>query len=447
MGTAVAAEIAAEIQGYYGFNFIRRSSTTAFSIRGDTGDAYHEGHITASKDIILTGTNAKISGSSTSTGSFGVLQLSKYNQGIGDVGSTVFGVDAAKPGMSGTENTAIGSNALTDITSGAGNTALGREAAMNVSTGGDNVAIGKLSLSQATTPVNNVAVGNEALRMTTTGGSNVGVGRESGYSGTTHSGSVYLGEQAGYSVTTGNQNIAIGHNAINGGTTTGDNNIAIGAHAGDALTSGYNNVLVGKEAGPGLTTGTRNVGVGAYALRDGTSNTELNVAVGSYAGYNITTGIGNVMIGYSTATSAVGDDYSIVIGYGVDAAGGSNTATIGNASLTDVYMSQDSGATVHCAAVVEGSSLEIKTNISEIESPLEKISKLRGIEFDYKETDEHSIGMVAEEVNEVFPELVSKDKDGKVSAMSYSRMTAVLLEAIKELNQEVKELKMKTRSN
>ena len=110
-------------------------------------------------------------------------------------------------------------------------------------------------------------------------------------------------------------------------------------------------------------------------------------------------------------------------------------------------MSSDNGATVHCAAVVEGSSLEIKTNISEIESPLEKISKLRGIEFDYKETDEHSIGMVAEEVNEVFPELVSKDKDGKVQAMSYSRMTAVLLEAIKELNQEVKELKMKTRSD
>ena len=110
-------------------------------------------------------------------------------------------------------------------------------------------------------------------------------------------------------------------------------------------------------------------------------------------------------------------------------------------------MSSDNGATVHCAAVVEGSSLEIKTNISEIESPLEKISKLRGIEFDYKETDEHSIGMVAEEVNEIFPELVSKDEYGKVQAMSYSRMTAVLLEAIKELNQEVKELKMKTRSD
>ena len=125
----------------------------------------------------------------------------------------------------------------------------------------------------------------------------------------------------------------------------------------------------------------------------------------------------------------------------------SNVAIIGNASVTDVHMASDQGATVHCAAVVEGSALEIKKNISEIESPLEKISKLRGIEFDYKETDKHSIGMIAEEVNEVFPELVTKNPDGEVEAMSYSRMTAVLLEAIKELNQEVKELKMKNGGN
>ena len=46
---------------------------------------------------------------------------------------------------------------------------------------------------------------------------------------------------------------------------------------------------------------------------------------------------------------------------------------------------------------------------------------------------------VAEEVNEVFPELVNKNEDGEVTAMSYSRMTAVLLEAVKELSQEVKD--------
>ena len=49
--------------------------------------------------------------------------------------------------------------------------------------------------------------------------------------------------------------------------------------------------------------------------------------------------------------------------------------------------------------------------------------------------------MIAEEVEKVFPELVSKDEDGNPEAMSYGRMTAVLLEAIKELKQEVDELR------
>ena len=92
-------------------------------------------------------------------------------------------------------------------------------------------------------------------------------------------------------------------------------------------------------------------------------------------------------------------------------------------------------------SIVEASSIQYKENITQIESPLEKISKLRGVEFDYKNTNEHSIGMIAEEVNDIFPELVAKDDKGDITAMSYTRMTAVLLEAVKELTQEVRELK------
>ena len=84
--------------------------------------------------------------------------------------------------------------------------------------------------------------------------------------------------------------------------------------------------------------------------------------------------------------------------------------------------------------VTETSSMAYKKNITNIENPLEKIEKLRGIEFDYIDSNKHSIGMVAEEVAEIFPELVIKDDTGKVSAMSYTRMTAVLLEAVKELS-------------
>ena len=72
---------------------------------------------------------------------------------------------------------------------------------------------------------------------------------------------------------------------------------------------------------------------------------------------------------------------------------------------------------------------------------MDKISKLRGVTYNLKANNEPSIGMIAEEVNKVFPELVDKDNDGNPQAMSYTRMTAVLLEAVKELTEEVKELK------
>ena len=92
-------------------------------------------------------------------------------------------------------------------------------------------------------------------------------------------------------------------------------------------------------------------------------------------------------------------------------------------------------------ALTEASTMRIKTNIETLESPLDKISKLRGVSYNLKKNNEPSIGMIAEEVEEVFPELVSKDDSGKAAAMSYGRMTAVLLEAIKELKEEVDELK------
>ena len=109
-------------------------------------------------------------------------------------------------------------------------------------------------------------------------------------------------------------------------------------------------------------------------------------------------------------------------------------------SGASVFWVRDDGQ-VSCLGVTETSSMAYKKNITKIENPLNKIEKLRGIEFDYIDSNKHSIGMIAEEVNEIFPELVIKDDTGKVSAMSYTRMTAVLLEAVKELSQEVGDLR------
>ena len=62
---------------------------------------------------------------------------------------------------------------------------------------------------------------------------------------------------------------------------------------------------------------------------------------------------------------------------------------------------------------------------------------MRGVEFDYKESGRHNIGVIAQEVEEVFPELVLGD-DPKTVA--YGNLTAVLIEAVKEQNEIIKTL-------
>jgi hypothetical protein len=79
------------------------------------------------------------------------------------------------------------------------------------------------------------------------------------------------------------------------------------------------------------------------------------------------------------------------------------------------------------------SSRRFKTNIQTLDGALEKVEKLRGVSYDLKANGKHEVGVIAEEVGEVVPEVVSWDKD-RVNAqgVDYGRLTALLIEATKE---------------
>ena len=99
--------------------------------------------------------------------------------------------------------------------------------------------------------------------------------------------------------------------------------------------------------------------------------------------------------------------------------------------------------------VTANSDIKLKTNIKPIENALEKVTKMRGVEFDRIDRDnEHQIGVIAQEIEEVIPEVVSDNYGTK--AVAYGNITAVLIEAIKEqqvminnLKAEIEELKKK----
>ena len=85
------------------------------------------------------------------------------------------------------------------------------------------------------------------------------------------------------------------------------------------------------------------------------------------------------------------------------------------------------------------SDIKLKTNIKTIDNALDKVLQLRGAEYDRIDRDnEHEIGVIAQEVEEVIPELVHGDE---TKTVSYGNMTAVLIEAIKEQNEIINRMR------
>lgn len=81
------------------------------------------------------------------------------------------------------------------------------------------------------------------------------------------------------------------------------------------------------------------------------------------------------------------------------------------------------------------SDITLKDNVELIESPLEKLFQLSGYTFDWKNNGKSSVGVMAQEVEKVFPQIVSTDSDG-LKRVSYDSLIPLLIEAIKELSKK-----------
>jgi hypothetical protein len=108
--------------------------------------------------------------------------------------------------------------------------------------------------------------------------------------------------------------------------------------------------------------------------------------------------------------------------------GGSLAATFGSTGNLTVV-----------GTVTANSDIRLKKNIKPLSNSLEKIIQLNGVEFDRIDIEEHQIGLIAQEVEEIIPEIVFESDN--IKSIAYQNLVAVLVEAIKELKTEVDELK------
>ena len=96
----------------------------------------------------------------------------------------------------------------------------------------------------------------------------------------------------------------------------------------------------------------------------------------------------------------------------------------------------------------QGSDERIKTNIKTIENALDKTLLLRGVEYnDIRiEPEKTKIGLIAQEVELIIPEVVRTDDDG-MKSIEYQILVGLLVEAIKEQQKQIDELKNKLKNN
>jgi hypothetical protein len=297
-----------------------------------------------------------------------------------------------------------------------GNTAEGQNALLNLTTGTYNTAIGIYSLLGLTDGSFCTGVGAGTL-LANTGDQNTATGAGALLSNTEGSFNTANGAFALFGNTTGDYNTATGFQALFG-NTTGDFNTATGYRALQDNTTGIYNTATGFLALTNNTNGDGNTATGYRALHDNTTGIQ-NTAIGYYAGHDVT-GDNNVCIGANV--------------FGV--AGVDNTTWIRN-----VYDSVATARAVYVNASNKigtlSSSRRYKEEIRPMAEASEAILALRPMTFRYKKdidpTRSRSFGLIAEEVAEVDPNLVTPDRNGKPETVRYEAVNAMLLnEFLKE---------------
>ena len=137
--------------------------------------------------------------------------------------------------------------------------------------------------------------------------------------------------------------------------------------------------------------------------------------------------------------SATNDKDIVFKGEDSDGGGTITALTLDMSSGGDAQFKQD-------VIAYYSSDKRLKDNIVRIENPLEKVDKIGGYTFDWNDKQEtytgKDVGVIAQEIQEVLPELVT-ERDNGYLAVKYEKIVPLLIESIKELKQEVDDIKQK----
>lgn len=437
-----------------------------------------------------------LSGENNTTGtynSFFGYRTGRNNSG-GDW-NAFFGFQAGYNNTVGENNSFFGPNSGFYNTTGNNNSFLGYYSGFRNTTGSNNTYIGyRAGYSGASASgIDNVFIGVEAGLSNTSGSNNIGIGNHAGRNNTTGRYNVYLGTNAGNSNQTADYNTFIGYRS--GQNTTAGYNTMVGYNSGTSNTNGTNQAFYGYSAGS-ANTGSQNTFLGAeagYYSGGGTGNVYIglaagrgcegnfNVFIGRYAGYGEPDGSNNKLIIHNNYTGDDNLSNALVYGdflakdlrlnatvginrtdsesYGLVVDGGTNSnysmyvykglysPFVGGGSITSFGNILAYGNISYYGTLSKLSDARLKQDVQQLTGALEKISRINGVYYYWNKearpeidlSEEKQIGVIAQDVEEVLPEIVFENQDG-FKSVSYHKLTAVLIEAVKEQQKQIESM-------
>jgi hypothetical protein len=234
----------------------------------------------------------------------------------------------------------------------------------------------------------------------------------------------------------------IGSAGITFNGTTGTTTLKASTTASGTLTlPAATDTLVGKNTTDTLTNKT--IAAGSNTIT-GLTNTNLSGSAGISNANLANSTISGVSLGSNLETLTFsnylisGANYDGSTARTVSVAG--TSINTGNTLVARDASGDFTAGSITATQYTSTSDISLKENVSTIENALEKVLSLRGVEYDRVESGEHQIGVIAQEVEKIIPEVVYGNE---IKSVAYANIVALLIEAIKEQQKEIEELKKK----
>ncbi len=245
-------------------------------------------------------------------------------------------------------------------------------------------------------------------------------------------------------------NTGVGLRALNS-ATSGATNTAVGAGALQSLTTGGGNVAVGESALTNITNTLENTAIGYSSFAGSTGG--FNIGLGAGSGQN-STGSNNIYVGFGAGANNTGGA-NMYLGYNAGAnLNETQTIRIGQGTYNRMFVTGVRAVTTGNADAVPvvidslgqlgtiNSSRRFKDDIRDMGDASSRLMRLRPVTFRYKQpaadgSQPIDYGLIAEEVEAVYPDVVAHSADGQVETVQYQKVNAMLLNEVQKQHREL----------